>query len=582
MLRELIDAGALEDFVGGLARSSGLRVTVFDAGGRLIAASPPNSEFARLTGRPLDTLPAPLEMTPLRADEPPAGVAFVADHGGWQVVAPVHVADRPVGFVGVGDFRDPADRRPPPPPGLLEAAGDNDAWQRAWQSLPPLERSGEAAAVRTARWTSRMLARWCRDEALLTSAAEQLGLLGSIGEMLVGERDLQSVLDRIVAETARVMKCRYCSLRLYDPDSEQLFIAAGHNLPAEYLQVGRVLRADNPIDDAALSGRSVYIEDARSDPRMRFPDIARRVGFVSGLAVGLLYRGQPVGTLRVYADQRRRFRGNERHLLRAVAAQAAIAIVNARLLQERLRSLETERQVALAGGVQNRMVRLPPPVHPQIQTALIYEPSSHVGGDFGDVFTLADGRLAAAVGDVSGHGVPAALLMASVRGALRASAETCSDLGELLTRLNRQVFRETSSSEFVSLLLIALDASAGRMAYSNAGHDPALVLRGGRVLRTDQAGTVLGLGADERYRQAHLPLEPGDFILLYTDGVVEAMNFEGEPFGRDRLHASLQTYGRLPPDQALGNIRWDVRRFVGLAEQSDDLTLVGLRLTAGE
>jgi len=426
-----------------------------------------------------------------------------------------------------------------------------------------------------------MLADWCRNEARLAAAAEELSLLGDIGELLSGGRDLRTVLDHIVAETARVMSLQYCSLRLYNPQTEELTVAAGYNIHETSGTEQTFLRRENPIDDAALRGNIVYVEDATRDRRIRFAKEARRLGIVSGLAAGMIYRGEPVGVLRVYADHKKRFRARHRNLLRAVASQAAIAVVNARLLEERLRSVAMERQLATAGEVQARMVRTPPPQHPKLESALLFEPSSHVGGDFCDIFLLPDGRLAAVVGDVVGHGVPAALLMASARGALRAGARCIPSLAGLVEQLNDHICRETTTAEFVTLLLVAADPGANRLRYVNAGHQPLLLLRGDDVVQPDEADGILGLEPKQRFAEHVLELRPQDFVLLYTDGVVEAMDFEGRLFGRDRLLAALRQYGTLKPDQALRNILWDVRRFVGLAEQSDDLTMVGLRVRGG-
>jgi sigma-B regulation protein RsbU (phosphoserine phosphatase) len=568
MLRELIDIAVLEDFVAGLARASRLRAAVYSLRGELIASSPRQLSVAA-SGPVPRNLPARLGLVKLLpAHEPPAGVAFVQHKGLWTIVVPVHVGKSVAGFVSLGVFRDP------------EQAGPTRTGRRGEtaQELPVLERIGDARPIAIARWASRMLADWCLNEARLDAAAEELSLLGDIGELLSGEQNLQTVLDRIVAETARVMNLQYCSLRLYDPKTEELTVKAGYNILETYGTEQTVLRSENPIDDDALRGQLVYIEDATRDPRIGFAEEARRLGIVSGLAAGMMHHREPIGVLRVYADHQKRFRSRHRNLLRAVASQAAIAVVNARLLEERLRSAALQRQLALAGQVQARMVRTPPPEHPMLESALVFEPSSLVGGDFCDIFPLPDGRLAAAISDVAGHGVPAALLMASARGALRAAAQHCHDLADLLAQLNQHTYRETTTSEFVTLLLVAVNSAVDRLHYVNAGHEPLLLLRDGEIRQTDQADLVLGVEPNQRYTEHTLDLRPQDFVLLYTDGVVEAMDFEGKMFGRRRLFNALRQYGTQPPDQALGNIRWDVRRFVGLAEQSDDLTMVGLRV----
>jgi sigma-B regulation protein RsbU (phosphoserine phosphatase) len=578
MLRELIDKAALEDLAGGLARAAGVRAALFDGRGQLICATPACTAFARLRDCVPEFLPRPLELTLLPAAEPPARVAFVEHLGIWYVVAPVFLLDQTAGFVGIGEFREAS---APPSAALLAPLGatpDIGELSRAWEELPELRRAGDAHAVVTARWASRLLTDRCRQEASLESAAAEIALLGDIGELLRGEERLQTTLQRIVTETARVMKCPFCSMRLYDPRSDELRIVAVHGLSPEYLGKGAIRRGENPIDDEALRGQIVYIEDVRTDPRVRFPEQARREGLVSGLTVGMIYRGQPVGVLRVYTDRPRRFRTTQRHVLRAVASQASIAVVSARLAEERLRSVELERQIALAGQLQARMVRTAPPEFPGVESAMLFEPSWHIGGDFCDLFLLPDGRFAAVIADVVGHGLPASLLTAYTSGALRAATDECGDLGQVLTRLNRHICRETRPSEFVTILIVAVDRQGRRLSLCSAGHHPPLLLRDGEIHEPDQAGLVLGVDPREVYHEHTVDLCPEDVLLLYTDGAVEAMNFEGQPFGRGRLLEALRAYGSLTPQQTLRNIRWDIRRFAGLADQSDDLTLVALRI----
>jgi phosphoserine phosphatase RsbU/P len=530
----------------------------------LIFVSPPRSEFASAGAFAMQVLPRPLPLVTLPAEEPPASAAFVSAGGVWHVVVPVHMSGKVAGYVALCELVD-------------GGAAALDGRAEARSRLPVLERSGDGRHVVAARWASRILSEWLRHDQQIATAADELAFLGDIGKLISGEGDLQTTLNQIVAETARVMRCRYASMRLLNSSGE-LAIAAVYNLGDQYIERRVTVRARSPIDDQALAGNVVYIEDAQNDPRIVFPEIIRKIGVVSGLAAGMFYRDQPIGVLRIYADHKRRFRTAQRTLLHSVATQAAIGIANARLVGERLRAAEIERELAQAGQVQARLVRLTPPNHPRIDSSRIFEPSSHLAGDFCDIFELSDGRIAAVIGDVVGHGLPASLLMASVRSALRAYASHTTDLSEVLTRLNRHVHAETHPAEFVSLLLIALDPAGMTLSYCNAGHEPPMILRDGEVISPDSASLVLGVAPGETYEEESIPLADDDFVLLYTDGVVEAMNFEGEQFGRPRLIEALRAYGESAAGPALQNIRWDVRRFVGLAEQSDDLTLVGLRL----
>ncbi len=578
MLRELLDISLLEDFVRGLSRSAGLSIATFDSRGHLITASEAQSDFARATGWRLDQLPLPLRLVPVPAHDPPGAVAYVGHQGLWHIAAPVYVDDRLAGYVSLGEFR--------------EHSPSGQDWQNAqqatlldlnqliplWEQVPALDRGGQTRAVVTARWGARLLADLCRRETRLISAAEEISLVGDIAELLTGQTELHRILDRIVAETARVMRCRFCSLRLFDQQTQELRTVSVYNLSQRYLNKGRLLRQDSPIDDEALRGNIVYVENAASDPRIQYPEEAAEEGIVSMLTAGMIYRGNPVGVIRVYTDRKQRFRAAQRNLLRAVGYQAATAIVHAQLVEERLRAAETDRQLALAAQLQKRMVAQPPREHPAVEAAVIFQPSYRVGGDFCDFLTLADGRLAAIVADVVGKGIPASLMMATVRGALRALAESTTDLGELLTRLNRFVSRETTSSEFVTLAIVAIDRDGRRLTYASAGHEPPLLLRAGTVHTLDEGGAVLGLGSQECYVEYARPAQPGDVLLLCTDGLVEAADFSGAHFGREQLHNRLANYGGLSADQVVRSLMWDVRRFVGLAEQSDDLTLVALRL----
>lgn len=580
MLRDLTDTAWLEDFAGGLARAAGLRVCVHDSRGGLIVASAAQSEFARIAGQALGTLPADLRMVPVPAHDPPAKVAYVDCGGVWYIVAPVYVDDADAGFVAVGEFREQSLSGDQWQQAAERAGADLPTVIRAWEALPVLDRSGTSRAVVTVRWGARLLSDWGRRASRLAAATQEVALVGDIAALLNGEEDLQRVLDRIVSETARVMQCPSASIRLYDAKTRELTIMAVHNLSPDYVGKGAVVVTPGSIDELTLSGQVVQIDQVQSDPRIQYPDEARREGIVSMLTAGMLYRGSPVGVIRVYTRQRRRFRKAQRDLLRAVGYQAATAIVHAQIAAERLRNAETQRQLALAGDLQRRMVRTPPPPHPKIESGLVFRPSLQVGGDFCDIFELPDGRLAAVVGDVVGKGIPASLLMSSVRSALRAASSWCADPAELLTRLNAQVCRETLPREFVTLLLVALDAERRELTYVSAGHEPGLVLRGEGVRLLGEANLVLGVEPEERY-DAHVePLEPGDFVLLYTDGAVEARNFADEQFGRERLSASLRTHSALSVPQTLSSVLWDVRRYVGLAEQLDDLTMVGLRLLA--
>ncbi|GMV98467.1 MAG: hypothetical protein AMXMBFR83_28170 [Phycisphaerae bacterium] len=285
-----------------------------------------------------------------------------------------------------------------------------------------------------------------------------------------------------------------------------------------------------------------------------------------------------MGVLRVYTGEIHVFSPFEEALLRAVAAQAAAAVINARLLAEAIEAERYARQIAYAGEVQRRMIPSAPPVLPNLEIGAVYRPTYRVGGDLYDFILLPKGNLGIVIADVSGKGVPASLLMASLRSALRVYAYFTYDIDRILSEVNRHVCRETTTGEFVTGFYGVVTPDGRRLTYCNAGHDPPLRLRNGRIDRLTRGGMALGVDCTAVFEREVLDLKPGDVLLFYTDGAVEALNFNDERFGRERLEESLIRHADQPAQHAAQNILWDIRRFRGLADRTDDVTLVVMKV----
>jgi serine phosphatase RsbU (regulator of sigma subunit) len=290
------------------------------------------------------------------------------------------------------------------------------------------------------------------------------------------------------------------------------------------------------------------------------------------LSAGMRYKGKPIGVLRVYTDEERHFSPFQTDLLKAVAAQAAAAIENARLLAETIEAEETEKQVRLAAEVQQRMIPQTPPKLPGVDFAAVYVPCYALGGDFYDFIPLPDDNIGLVVADVSGKGVPASLIMASVRAALRAHVDNTYYLYEVIRRVNLMLYRDTRPEEFVTLFYGVLDARNRRLTYCNAGHPPGLIRRGGQLIELASDNMVLGVNPDEQYKQAVIDLKTDDVLLLYTDGLTDAANFKGERYGRPRLNEAFHTADRA--ETIAQSILWDLRKFVGLQKATDDVTMI--------
>ena len=336
--------------------------------------------------------------------------------------------------------------------------------------------------------------------------------------------------------------------------------------------------SSSAIDTEALSGKGYsYVADMATDGRTVYPESAKVEGIVSELAVGMRYQGKPVGVLRVYTDTVREFDAQKIDLLRSIAAQAAAAIENTRLYEERLVAVQLEKQVKLAASVQRRLLPKQPPTIEGIELASIYVPCYELGGDFFDFIPFPDDNVGLVVADVAGKGVPASLIMASVRSALRAQVDNLYYLYDALHRLNLMLLRDSEPSEFVTLFYGVVDARNRRLTYCSAGHPPALLLRNGQVIELDTINMVLGVNPDEEFQQSILELKSGDCVLLYTDGLFDAVNFQGERFGRQRIVDALVRNGGSAGSLVQG-ILWEMRKFVGITRPTDDVTMVAMKV----
>lgn len=421
--------------------------------------------------------------------------------------------------------------------------------------------------------TQRASAKHLSDRDLL-ERIDALHAVFDLSDLFTGTQDLTDVLTTTAERVTKMMGARACGIRLLKEETGELVVRATYNLSEAYLNKGPVLVGENPIDAAAMAGETVYIAQAWTDPRVRYPEQAKAEGLVSGLCVPMTYRGQTVGVIRVYTGEPHRFSAEDEAVLRLAGSQAAAGIINARLLVEHREAERHQRQMRYAGEIQRRMIPDHPPQHRSISFGCVYDVSLDVGGDFYDFIELSDGSIGFAIADVVGKGIPAALMMASVRSALRARALGADRIGRIMSQVNQHLHRDTLVSEFATLFYGVFAAERRILTYVNAGHDPPLLLRGDSFRELDTGGTVIGVIPEAVFDEEVIDLEPGDVIVFYTDGVVDAMNFEGESFGRDRLRASIRKYRDAEAPTLAQQIKWDTRRFAGLAPQTDDLTVV--------
>jgi len=404
-----------------------------------------------------------------------------------------------------------------------------------------------------------------------------------LSTLVAGEFSLQEVLDKLAEAAVKITAVKACSIRLVDEEAGDLKMRSTYGLSEEYRDKGAVTK-DDPVVKAAFAGKAVVLDDMRADDRVIYKEATVKEGLVSQLTVAMLFRGQPIGVLRLYSPTPKHFDKDDINLTRAVASQCAVAITNAKLYAEAIQAAHITEQMRLAGLIQRRMIPENAPQIPGFDIAATYIPCFDVGGDFYDFMQLRDGRLGIAIADVIGKGIPAAIMTSSFRGMLRAYSECeCAPIGivETVKRLNKAACEECRAGEFISLFYAVLDAKERTLVYCNCGHEPTVLIRQGQFTDLDKGGIVLGVVPDAEYNAQTVALKEEDCLLFYTDGLIDAADFNGDVWGRDRMLETARQCVRDPAEQMIKDLLRYRRRFVGLAHQVDDTSIITIKVVKG-
>lgn len=424
-----------------------------------------------------------------------------------------------------------------------------------------------AGSDRLRTWVDRRFFREAYNtELLLTTLAERVTDLRSEGEVV------ETVCDTI--SSSLHVPAVGAFLRPATPGHPQeAEFAYGTPAGVEWFRTKRI-----PMEAATEAGRGKSRSDSHgADLLVAIPG---RHGDLGILALG------PKRSEAAYSRA-------DLQLLNTVARQAGMAIENSRLAETVAHQLAQrellDREIQLAGSIQQRLLPIRLPIVEGFAFAGICEPAQSVGGDYFDFIPLPQGRIAFAVGDVSGKGIPAALLMASLQASLRGllagelfAGGSSPDLALLMAKLNTLIYEATPASRFVTLLLGILDPQTGDVSLANAGHCPALLGRqlnpncGRELIQSSARGPALGLRREASYVTETLQMRPGDLLLAYTDGISEAMNPDREEFGDEGVRQFTASLNGTSAQAAIEELRREVHRFAAGAPQHDDLTAIAV------
>jgi phosphoserine phosphatase RsbU/P len=345
---------------------------------------------------------------------------------------------------------------------------------------------------------------------------------------------------------------------------------------------GEGFRISTAVRDRVLREKtSVLVRDTQMDDafKERLSIVEQRVHTM--MAVPLQTKDEIIGLL--YVDSPfvlREFTADDLSLLTVMANVAAIRIETARLLEIEEAERILQRDLTQAAEIQGRML---PEGAPTVDGALLAgfnAPCRTVGGDYYDFFPYSGGRVGLALGDVSGKGMPASLMMMALQARVQVLAEDPSNLASFMMRLNKATCAKCPSNRFITFFFCVLDASTGALAFANAGHNPPIVIRAsGDAEMLEGGGPVLGVLSIAPYSELHAQLERGDMLVLYSDGVTEAANLTYEQFEEERLVDVLRRHRSEPAADIVQAVVNALAEFAAGAPQADDITLLVAKRT---
>ena len=397
-----------------------------------------------------------------------------------------------------------------------------------------------------------------------------------LSTLVAGEFSLQEVLDRLAEAAVKIVGVKACSIRLLDEEAGDLVMRSTYGLSEAYRNKGVVSKSD-PVVEAAFAGEAVVLDDMRVDGRVKYKEATIKEGLVSQLTVAMHFKGQAIGVLRLYSPRPKRFEEDNINLARAVASQCAVAITNARLYSKAIEGARMAEQMRLAGFIQRKMIPEKAPKIPGLDIAATYIPCFDVGGDFYDFLQIDENHIIVAIADVMGKGMPAALMMSCFRSSVRAYAEiehADKTIHGIIDKLNKMTCRECTSGEFITFFYAVIDAKERTITYCNCGHEPTVLIRAGQTIDLEKGGLVLGVDNRAEYEIETINLRDDDSLLFYTDGLIDAANFDGDLWGKENLLKTAKEFNSGSAEQMIKNILLYRRRFVGLASQLDDISVV--------
>lgn len=414
------------------------------------------------------------------------------------------------------------------------------------------------------------------------ASREQLTVLYEAAKIVCQGSDIDKTLAGLLKLLTQQFKFDLCVIRFLDEQTMTLTVKAQMGMTSKHFgESERNLNMDTYIGAAFLSNTPSVVNDTEYLDKPDSAEIIHREKIQSFAHAPIVVEGQPVGVLSAFSRTAKGIFTDEFvALFNNLASQVGIAWRNQEQLQELIAAREHERDLLIAKTIQMSLLPVGIPEFSQVDLAGLCVPAHQVGGDYYDFIRRPNGSLDLIIGDVSGHNIGSALIMAEARTFIQAMRQV-EQPAAMLEELNRFFCEELSRAElFVTMFYLQYHPDSGKLLYSNAGHNNPILWRSRsrQCEKLDSEGMILGIKPDIIYEQRETCLEVGDILILYTDGVTEAENGQEQFFGDERLHSLIDAYHQLPAAQMIDQILEQIRIFTGNRHFNDDISLLIMKI----
>jgi phosphoserine phosphatase RsbU/P len=390
--------------------------------------------------------------------------------------------------------------------------------------------------------------------------------------------DLDKLLSIILDHVTKNLNAARGTIYLIDERTQEIWskVVKGTGLVEIRLPIGTGI-----CGTVAETGRTINLKDASKDKRF-YSAIDKKSGFQTKTMLCRPMRnrnGVIIGVFQIINKKRGVFNRNDELFLDAFSEHASLAMENAKLYQADLEHARVDKEIQIAAEMQQCLLPKEIVKIPMYELSATAQPCAAIGGDSYDIIPLKNGKFAITIADVSGKGIPAALLVSTLHGSLRVYLQYPIELVELVRRLNTLVYNNSPAERFITFFIMIFDPVNHKFTYVNAGHNPPFLFRksGNDINELGASGLPLGMVEEQQFEARQMDLQHGDTLVVYTDGVTEATNKNLQQYGEKKLRECVLRNFGTTADTIKGCIVRDVGGFIGNCPMSDDLTLLVLK-----